>query len=819
MMKDKIAGDEAISPITEDKRLTRRATRILLAGVFLASFSLLALEVTLTRLLSVILLYHFVFAVVSLALLGLGAGGIFVHFFRRRVPGGNHRFTVLARYASLISVSIPLTVILMIRLGRIEAVQDNILLYGLLLFIPFFLTGLLLAEVFRMFPASSARIYGADMVGAALGALGVILLLDVLGGINTGFLLGIVAAVAGLVFVSPAFRENLRGLILPATSLIIVSGLLVVNLIGPYLPAIPVTGANPAKEISLALSTPAAPGKIIETRWSAFGRTDLVAFDNRPEQMKIFIDGTAGTPMYRFNGDFNNPDTAIEGLKNNFTGYFPFFFLTEAERNNALIIGPGGGRDVLLALMGGVEEITAVEVNKDLIDIVRQHTEYNGGIYSDFTNVTVIADEGRNFLKRQNEKYDIILLTLPVTQTSRSLEGYSLTENFLFTTDSIGDYLEHLTDEGRLVVVNHDDITMWKLLSTSLAALNERGVSDTEAMKQIYMMGLSSPGILPLYVLKKTPFETAEATVRQEKMVQLGYNPMLSYFPYIEAPDMVNHLLRDMSQGRIIFRDIEENMARTMELDISPASDNRPFFYKIETGVPQPVSLVFWPSVIIMALVIVTPPLIWKRRPSGKETQAKGKRPPNRFPVRSTVLFSMLGIGFMLVEISLIQRFVLFLGQPILSLAVLLFSLLAGAGAGSLYSGRLTSKKIPGGIAAAALAITATVVAYTFIIPPLFNQLLGLPLAIRLAAMIIVLIPLGFLMGFPFPLGIRALKEANLENFIPWMWGINGVGSVLGSVLTIVIAVVFGFTQALLIGAVCYLVVFLTFKGLGTRPG
>ena len=818
MMKNKIAGDEAISPITKDDQLTRGTTRILLAGVFLTSFSLLALEITLTRLLSVILLYHFVFAVVSLALLGLGAGGIFVHFFRQRVPGGNHRFTVLARYASLISVSIPLTVILMVRLSHIEAVQDNILLYGLLLFIPFFLTGLLLAEVFRMFPASSARIYGADMVGAALGALGVILLLDVLGGINTSFLLGVVAASAALVFASRAFKENLRGVILPAASLVIVSGLLAVNLIGPYLPDIPVTGANPAKEISLALSEPAAPGKIIETRWSAFGRTDLVAFDNRPEQMKIYIDGTAGTPMYRFNGDFDRPDTAIEDLKNSFPGYFPFFFLSEAERDNALIIGPGGGRDVLLALMGGVKEVTAVEVNKDLIDIVRERAEYNGGIYTDFANVTVIADEGRNFLKRQKEKYDIILLTLPVTQTSRSLEGYSLTENFLFTTDSISDYLEHLTDEGRLVVVTHDDVTMWKLLSISLAALNEKGISNTEAMNHIYMMGLSSPGTYPLYVLKKTPFDPAQATVRQEKMVQLGYNPMLSYFPHIEAPGMVNPLLRDMSQGKVVFRDIEENMARTLGLDISPATDNRPFFYKIETGIPQPVSLVFWPSVILMILVIVTPPLIWKRRPPGKETRPQGKQRPNRFPLRSTVLFSMLGIGFMLVEISLIQRFVLFLGQPILSLAVLLFSLLAGAGTGSFYSGRLASKKIYGGITAVSLAIAATVVAYTFIIPLLFNQLLGLPLAVRLTAMIIVLIPLGFLMGFPFPLGIRALKEANMENYIPWMWGINGVGSVLGSVLTIVVAVVFGFTQALLIGAGCYLVVFLTFKGLGAKP-
>ncbi len=811
-MKETKPGADVAAPISEGNRPTRGAVRLLLEGIFLISFSLLALEVTFTRLLSVMLLYHFVFAVVSLALLGLGAGGIFVHFCRRGVPEGDRRFTILARYAGLIAVSIPLTVLAMVGLGYVEAVQGNILAYGLLLFIPFFLTGMLFAEAFRMFPGISSWLYGADLVGAALGSLGIILLLDVLGGINTGFLLGLTASIAGLVLAAAVLRSRGREVILPAVSLVIVGGLLTVNLTGAYLADIPVAGTNRAKEINVALSGSSGAGRIIETRWSAFGRTDLVAFANRPEEMKIYIDGTAGTPMYRFNGDLDNPNEAVADLKTGFTGYFPFLSLSGAEKDNALIIGPGGGRDVLLSLMGGVDEITAVEVNRELIEIVREYADYNGGIYTDYTSVNVVADEGRNFLKRQQRKYDIILLTLPVTQTSRSLEGYSLTENFLFTTDSIQDYLEHLTDEGRLVVVTHDDITTWKLFSISLAAFAERGVSNAEAMEQIYTLGLSTPGTYPLYVLKKTPFGAAEAAARHKTMLELGYDPALSYFPHIEEPGMVNPLLREMSLGRVSFPDIEGNMAQRFGLDISPATDNSPFFYKLETGIPRPVSLVFWPSVAVMALVTTAPLFVWKRGASGRNSPPKARRRHGR-PARAILLFSLVGIGFMLVEISLIQKFVLFLGQPVLSLAALLFSLLVGAGTGSLYSSRFAAEKLGRGITLASLAVATVVVAYALLIPPVFGQLLGLPLAARMLAMIAVLIPLGFLMGFPFPLGIRALKEKDMEKYIPWMWGINGVGSVVGSVTTIVIAVVFGFTQALLVGAACYLAVFLVFRG------
>lgn len=787
----------------EDDSINRGTLWILLGGVFLTSFSLLTFEITLTRLLSVMLSHHYVFLVVGLALLGLGVGGIFVHFFRPRIPSGHNRFGSLALFASLFSLTIPFSVILITQIGYMDNIWNNILLYCFLLFIPFFFAGVLLAEVFRMFPAISAWVYGADLVGAAAGSLVVIFALDILGGMNTSFLLGVVASMAALLFAVRVLRRNIRGVVISSISFLIVSVLLGANLTGFYLPDIPV-GANPAKEIHDALYS--FRGQITETRWSAFGRTDLVEFSDYPDHMDIYIDGTAGTPMYRFSGDFNDPGSAVNSLKADFPGYFPFLFLEEEERDNALIIGPGGGRDILLALMGEVRKVTAVEVNEDLVDMVREYSWYNGGIYTDLDNVNIVVDEGRNFLKRQKEKYDIIMLSLPVTSSSRSLEGYALTENFLFTTDSISDYLDHLTDEGRLVVVSHDDAETLRMLSISLAALNERGVSNTTAMKQIYVVGSDE---YPVFVLKKTPFEPAEAFLRYEAIHQFGYDPISSYFPYIRQVGTLNPVLMTLGSGKIGFDDLKE-MVRERGYDISPVTDDSPFFYKLEEGLPQPMSLVFWSSIIMMLLVVLVPLLYWKKKCFRTKAQLGSERGFNQNLLKSVVLFSMLGMGFMLVEISLIQRFVLFLGQPVLSLAASLFSLLVGAGVGSMCSGRLASDKIIKGIAIAAVSIVAVLLCYTFLLPLIFNQLLGLGLTIRLLATVVILTPLGFLMGFPFPLGIRWLKEMKMENHIPWMWGINGICSVLGSVMTIVIAISFGFTEALLVGAGCYFIIFLT---------
>lgn len=783
----------------------RRTLWILLGAIFLTSFSLIAFEITLSRLLSVLLSYHYVFIVLSMALLGLGVGGLLVQFLRPKISPEPNRLDILASYALVFSMTIPFSVILLIQGGYIESLRSNILLNCFLLFLPFFFAGMLMAEVFRRFPEFSAKIYGMDLGGAALGSFGVIPLLNILGGISTIFFLGVTASMAPLLLAMAGAWKGKKGRIISIGSFLILSTLLGANFTGFYQPDLPI-GENPEKEIHDVLYGPSSQGKIIETRWSAFGRTDLVAFDDKADHMDIYIDGTAGTPMYKFNGDFINLDPTLNSLKESFPGYFPLLYLQE-EKDHALIIGPGGGRDVLLALMAGVRKITAVEINKDLVDLVRKFSDYNGGIYKKISHVEIVIDEGRHFLRRQKEKYNLIMLSLPVTNTSRSLEGYALTENFLLTTDSIRDYLDHLTEEGQLIVVGHNDAEILRLLSISLIALGQRHISLTTAMRQIYILGSD---LYPVFVLKKTPFEPEEIFHRFKAIDQFGLKPVSSYFPYLRQTKALNPALMRLGSGEIGLDDLK-NMVKERGYDISLVTDNRPFFYKIERGVPGSVSLVFWSSMLIWLLIVLVPLIYWKRGLIQPETHFENRKYFSQNRLKSIALFSLLGVGFMLIEISFIQRFALFLGQPVFPLAVLLFSLLGWAGMGSFWSGRFASDKIDRGVAISSLSIVIVILVYTFLLPYLLDRLLGLDLFLRLLATILILAPLGFAMGFPFPLGMRLLREKKMEYHIPWMWGINGAGSVLGSVMTIIIAISFGFTEALLASAACYFIVFIIF--------
>jgi predicted membrane-bound spermidine synthase len=776
--------------VKEKTSIGRRTSWILLGSIALTSFSLIAFEIALSRLLSVLLSYHYVFVVLSLALLGLGMGGVFVHFFRFGENTGGKRVALLA---ILYSLAIPFSVLLILQTGYFGH-QLNPLFSGFLLFLPFFFAGALFAKVYRIFPSISGRIYGVDLIAAATGSLGAILLLNHFGGILIHFVLGLAASIAAMLFAMGEPKRNRKDLIGSVATLVIMSLLLGINLGNRNLLDISI-GENPGKEIHDAFSS--FQGKIIETRWSAFGRTDLVGYRHFPDRMDIYIDGTAGSPMYKFNGNVDDPGPHISNLKREFPGYFPFLSLKADEKNKALIIGPGGGRDILLALMGGVGEITAVELDKDLVHMVRNYSWYNGGIYNDFKNVKIVVAEGRNFLKRTREKYDLLLLSLPVTNTSRSLEGYALTENFLFTSDSIHDYLDHLTEEGRLIVVGHNDAEILRLLSISLVALDEKGISHGEAMKRIYIVGSED---YPVFVMKKAPFEQQEMVELFRSLAEMGYEKKFSYFPHVRQEKTLNPALVALSSGVLSLNDL---MRRVKEkgFDISPVTDNRPFFYKIEKGIPKVIWLVFWPSAVLCLLTLLFPFV--------QKDKLKAAEAPDL--MKLVVLFLLIGMGFMLIEISFIQRFGLFLGQPVLSLSVLLFSLLTGAGLGSLWSGRVAPEKIKRSLSRTSFLIGSFVMIYTFLLSALFDRLLGMDLSVRILVSILVLIPLGFWMGFPFPLGIRLLKEKGMEKEIPWMWGVNGVSSVFGSVLTIVVAIGFGFTQALLLSACCYFIIFFIF--------
>jgi len=780
--------------------------RILFIGIFFISFSLLALEIILTRILSVLLSHHYVFVVVSVALLGLGVGSVFVYFFRSKIPASHKRFGTLSFFASLFSVSIPFTVIILTRISSIETIHSKIFIHALLLFIPFFLAGMLLAEVFRIFPSQSAKLYGADLIGCAAGTLAVIPVLNRFGGLNSSFFIGLISSVGALLFAIAAIKKRKKRM-RPALGVLAATAcLFAINLADPFFRDTPI-GMNPAKQSYVSLQNPSVEGNIVDTRWSAYGRTDLVKFNKRPEVMVIYIDGSAGSPMLKFNGNIAEPGSLIVGLKAATPGYFPFFFLKDIEKDNALIIGPGGGRDILLALMGSIRHITAVEINKNLIDIVREYAWFNGGIFTDFKNVDLVHAEGRNFLKRQKNKYDIIMLQFPYTEGSRSLEGYVLTENFLFTTNAMQDYMDHLTDEGSLVIACDQEVEVVRLVTTSLAVLNERGVNNTEALKQIFTLGSQNKKYL--FVLRRRPFSAAEISPRYNLMKRFQYESAASFFPYIQGE--FNPQIAALSKGDISLEEMQK-IYEEKGYRVNPVSDNNPFFFNFSTRIPLPLPQILWAAVIMSLGITIVPPLYRKRKYIHGEGTARSKVFFVRLSLKLVILYTMLGCGFMLVEISLIQRFSLFLGQPVLSLTVLLFSILGSAGLGSLWSSRVVTKKINTAISVVSVSISTILIAYVFILPYLFDQLLGTGLVFRLIMTMLFLAVPGFLMGMPFPLGMQLLKERQMEDHIPWMWGINGVSSVLGAVITIVVAMSIGFSEALLIGAGCYLVIFLVFR-------
>lgn len=776
--------------------LPRRLVWLLLAGIFLVSFSLLGLEIGLTRVLSVMLSYHYVFLVVSLSLLGLGGGALYVHLVSRGHPVDSP-WKTLSRYAGLFSAASALSATLLVWVSGGA-------LWGLAFILPlapFFFAGAFLACAFRSFASLGSKLYAADLLGAAIGSLAVLFLLDKLGGLSTLFLLAALPALVALALPWRAPLPATRRLLAPAVCLLLALALLGGSWAGLPALALPL-GQSPDKEISGSLSN---GGRIVETRWSAFGRTDLVGFANDPARMAFFVDGGAGTEMFRFNGDPQAADPTIVSLKEDFPGYFPLSNLPPESKDSALIIGPGGGRDILLALMAGFRSITAVEVNPDLVALMQAYGSFNGGLYNGFPGVQVVVNEGRNFLRRSSESYDLIFLSLPIVKTSRSLEGYSLTEDSLFTVDSIHDYLSRLSDRGRLVVVAHTPFEVIKLTSLALATFQAQGIGQQDAMQHFYAVGAD---MFPTLVVQKAPFAPLELQMIQDQM-----QPYLAAYAAAQAvhghPESSNDLIStfaELRSSQLAFADLMRT-ARSQGYDLQPVSDDSPFFYKDQVGLPAPVSIVFWLGLLtLIAAALFVPRLLPQNGPRAQKHLRKPK-----IPSAPILFFALLGVGYMLAEISLAPRLTLLLGQPVLSLAVLLTTLLLGSSLGSLTSSRIPVDRIPRVLAWLPLAIAVLLAGSSFLLPALFDSWLGFPLMSRVLAAAGAIFPLGFLLGFPFPLGIRQLEADGQAYRVPWMWAINSLSSVVGSALALILAITWGFPQALLAGATVYVGVALPF--------
>lgn len=753
----------------------------LLGSVFIVSLSVLMFEITLIRISSLVLTYHFVFFIVSLTVLGLGLGAGFVHKLRPKIGAESTIFKALF----LLSLLFPLSLISsLVALLRFSSAGAGLVVYSVAAAIPFFFAGMFLSLLFVGFAKQSAKIYFVDLAGAANGSLVVVLTLEAWGGINTVLLVGGIASVS-TVFLAIASRRK----ILIGSTLILPVFLFLPFYLNVNLNLVDVDFSrvfNHTKTLFAALNDPDREDKIVYTDWNLFGRTDVTEGKD-PSSKWIYIDGGAGAEMLRFDGDFNKVAALAED-----TGFFPFY---QGKKDRILIIGPGGGKDVLLALLGGAKEITAVEINPGSVKAVREFSSFNGNIY-DYRNVKLFLGDGRSFVKRTQEKYDMIYLSLVFTQTA-SMAGYSLVENYVFTKEAFTDYLDHLDKDGRVVMILHGSEDLDKAFVTAFSVLEARGISPENASKHMVIingfMGMQGANLvyMPLFILRESPFSREEASAILKTALVLNKEPL--FIPHVYEEEPYSLIGRQMS--------LKEFVSRSL-VNIRPAVDDRPFFHNFDKGIPPLLRASFLISLFLAGAFLI---------PSYARRKSRSSRTAPGIP-HFLLYFSCLGVGFMLIEIALIQKFILFLGYPTLAFSITLFSILLGGGLGSLSS-NLIEERPARKISLVALGIAVIALAYLFGLPFLLDRFLSFSILTRSLIAMAIVFPVGFLMGFPFPTGLRILNHLFPKD-IAWMWGVNAVMSVVGSILAVTIAILFGFTWTLLAGALAYILIFHKFRSL-----
>ncbi|MAT99223.1 MAG: hypothetical protein CL608_18940 [Anaerolineaceae bacterium] len=718
-----------------------------LLAVGLISLAGLVLEISLTRLFSVLFFPPAVFGILSLAIFGIGLGAALVTWragwrVRENVPF----------YLSYAAVS----VVIMTAVATLPTLQ--ITLFGLVL-LPYLFIGMSLTTLFSDAPQRSPQLYLADLLGAGLGALLAVPLLNWLGGLDAVLATAVLLALAGWVCGErPLARLPL--VFLGLTLLVFASSLL--------FPWLSLDMNNLPTEKPIADSLMARESAVIDTRWDAFARTDLVdPGDGGP--YRLYLDGAAGSVMPpAVDNDFLWEDI----------GFFPF--ATE-QPARVFLIGPGGGLDVWFALQSGAAEIVGVEVNPASVALVAEYAAYNGALYEQ-PEVNIIIEDGRSVLQRDGSQYDLIFLSQLVTLAAER-NGYALVENEAYTVEAFGEYLDHLTPDGQIGIKLYDEPTLTRALSTALAALQLQGLADSDQAALQHILALldtnANPPI-PLLLIRKAPFSREDSLSLGAVAQQVGFTPLF-------LPDVLAQPPLDgVASGAVSFADV----IAESDNDLSPTTDNRPFFYQFERGIPASLRPLLWGVAVVLLVGLVL--VIWHQRRTAVD----------RLAIAAPIYFAGLGLGFILVEIGIIQQTRLFLGHPTMAVTVVLATLLIGGGLGSGLAGRwqreassLTGKPL--------LAIIVVLALWLLLWPRVQGAFIAAPVLVRTLVVIATLLPLGLVMGMPFPLGLRAVAVGG-EGQVALAWAVNGVMSVVGSVLAVAVAILWGFTAVLLIGGLAY---------------
>ncbi len=786
-----------------------RSERLVSLGLFLLSAAILLLEVGQVRIFSFILWHHVTYLVVTVTLLGFAAGGTCAALFKcidplARAARAGVAFAVLS-VAVFVLLAHHRIALLTSTSGQNPALKAAFAY--LYLVVPFLFGGLAVAAALDGEGRAVSRRYGVNMIGSALGAILSLVVLPHVGGGGLVLVTGLLAAAGAACFASAAGRSRLAALSCVA-ALACGAALPVADSVFPFQVA-------PGK----ALATDLARGdKLLETRWDPICRVDVIGDEQNGDGLHVTQDGDAPTVILAEKARARH----VESLSQYILGYA----IAPGARKNVLVIGVGGGQDVATAVSMGATHVVGAEINASTAELItKRFDRYSGGLMTD-DRVKLELKDGRSLVARTHEKFDVIQLTGADTYAALAAGANLVAESYLYTMEAMRDDLDHLNDEGVLCVLRwrfdppREDL---RLFGMAARALVERGVTDPAAHLAVISVKVKSdplaggPPIDAAYsvtLVKKTAFAAKEiqtlrqfCTQRQDKdrftltFVKGGENekPFQDFVAAVAAGDSAASAFEDaypyaidpVTDDRPFF--FQYYRGRDV---VGDPSQSQPHFLSVVGGGPAGLQVLWYSlvgSILLVVVLVILPLVVFKR--GGLRVEGAG---------RQVVYFTAVGLAYLAVEIVTLQRLTLYLGHPLKALGAGLLAFLVFSGIGASVSARVEPGRERRGAALACCVVVLLLAAHALLVPMIYRATLAQSDDARLAIAIVLLAPVAFAMGFPFPLALRRARAA-APALLPCAFGVNGAASTVASAAAILCAMDLGFSRVLAGAAALYL--------------
>lgn len=785
------------------------------AGLFTVTMTTLAYEVALTRIFSVTMWYHFAFVAISLALFGMTAGALIVHFRPQwftddRVKRQMFVFSLLYALAMVAALVAQLAVPFRVEMNAVAIF--SVVYTCAVVAVPFTLAGVVVCLALTRFPGKENRLYAADLMGAGLGCLLLVVAFAYFDGLSLVIFVAAVAAAGALLLALDA------GTGMGALGAVAVTAVLLVGAVGNnhFEPFVRIAyGKDGAREnvfnytheewnafsrVTVAGDPQVEAPSQIPGGLSPLAERELTPSEYLTNELRLTIDSTAATPIYRYDGTEGSTRFLRYDVSN-----LHYYGVEDESEMSAAVVGVGGGKDVLSALQFGAQDVVGIEINSNILDVVNgQLGDFSGHVDED-PRVDYVVDEARSWLARTDRRFDSIQISLIDSWAATAAGAFALTENSLYTVEAWDMFLDRLEPGGVLSTTRfykHPEITepveVYRTAVLAAEVLHRRGVENPRDHILIYEGPDPSFASLGTVMVSPEPFEGE--TLRQIT----GAADRLMYSPVLTPTEARNPLFEAIVQPGGPGPALDQ-----FEADMSPPTDDRPFFFQMASfgdvlqleGIGggsnshffKGVYTLFFLSlgVLLLAAVCIGGPLLHM----GRRTSHGGRWPHYLY-------FCGIGLGFLLVELSQLMRLSTFLGHPTYALTVVLFTVLLFSGLGSRLVEKVTAVSRPQSWLGPLVVLLGVVIAFGLLTPTIIDSQAGATTPLRIAVSVAILASLSLAMGMPFALGMRAAAADGAPT--AFLWGINGATSVVSSVLAMVIAVFWGITMTLLAGFAAY---------------